>query len=97
MERRDTGREEATRIEGQQKERREEGREGGRILTESLVHHGLLLLFLALFIQQRTEGIPDRERDNGFTLRLQRDKTVKKTAPTSPPTSGYWLTVAIGT
>lgn len=30
-----------------------------RLLTESLVHHGLLLLLLALFVQQGAEGVPD--------------------------------------
>lgn len=45
------------------REGRKQGSKGGSFLTESLVHHGLLLLFLTLFIQQRTEGIPDAERE----------------------------------
>lgn len=54
--------------------RRGGGSEVGRFLTESLVHHGLLLLFLTLFIHQRTEGVPvaQRERDTGFTSQFTR-------------------------
>lgn len=33
-----------------------------KVLTESFVHHGLLLLFLALLVHQRAEGVPAPHR-----------------------------------
>lgn len=33
-----------------------------RFLTKSLVHHGFLLLFLTLLIQQRAEGVSDGDK-----------------------------------
>lgn len=38
------------------------------ILTKSLVHHGLLLLFIALFIHQRTEGVPVTDTEDTALL-----------------------------
>lgn len=74
--------------------RKQEAREE-RFLTESLVHHGFLLLFLTLLIQQRAEGVPD-----GDTLGFSHcGKGKERPTMASPPssTSGYWPTVATET
>ena len=56
MERREGG-------DGEGERREEERREGVEVqkekLTKGLVHHGLLFLFLTLFIHQWAEGIPE--------------------------------------
>lgn len=76
---------------------RKESRKRGRFLTESFIHHGLLLLFLTLFIQQRAEGVSDNERQKLVLIQSGGDEPSKKNDPDVPPTSGYWPTVAIGT
>ena len=46
--------------EGERGEERREWVEGEKEkFTEVLVQHGLLLLFLTLFVHQRAEGIPE--------------------------------------
>lgn len=74
--------------------RKKRGREW-RFLTESLVHHRLLLLLLALFIQQRTEGVSDKDREiNCIYVSVTKRQTVKENNPdmTSPPHLPYlWL------
>lgn len=64
-------------------------------LTESFVHHGLLLLFLTLLIQQRAEGVPDGDKLGFSESGRGRERPARASGPS--PTSGYWLTVATET
>ncbi len=73
------GRRQQVMTESIERGERKGGGTRGRFLTESLVHHRLLLLFLTLFIQQRTEGIPDKEREgNRLYFTVKKRETVKK-------------------
>lgn len=61
------------------------GREASQkqVLTESFVHHGLLLLFLAVFVHQGAEGVPAPDRRGGQRQNTGRGTTEerRKTAP----------------